>query len=132
MVVQIWAERWPNVVYRRRLWSSQSFIAARDAHFLLGLQRSGIAFTAADMPNASRVTVSIMAVVAEKERPATSERPKAALAAAKVNQHWTGTPRQCGLPLWSGIEKPLDRRVPTSADTNPTKTVIPWHWNRKG
>jgi hypothetical protein len=31
--------------------------------------------------------ISIMAVVAEEERRATSERPKAALAAAKVNQH---------------------------------------------
>jgi DNA invertase Pin-like site-specific DNA recombinase len=39
---------------------------ARDAHFLLGLQRSGIAFTAADMPNANRLTVGIMAMVAEE------------------------------------------------------------------
>jgi len=30
---------------------------ARDAHFLLGLERSSIAFTAADMPNANRLTV---------------------------------------------------------------------------
>jgi DNA invertase Pin-like site-specific DNA recombinase len=57
---------------------------ARDAHFLLGLQRSGIAFTAADMPNASRLTVGIMAMVAEEERRAISERTKAALAAAKA------------------------------------------------
>jgi DNA invertase Pin-like site-specific DNA recombinase len=55
---------------------------ARDAHFLLGLQRSGIAFTAADMPNANRLTVGIMAMVAEEERRAISERTKAALAAA--------------------------------------------------
>jgi hypothetical protein len=33
---------------------------ARDAHFLLGLQRSGIAFTAADMPNTNRLTVGII------------------------------------------------------------------------
>jgi DNA invertase Pin-like site-specific DNA recombinase len=57
---------------------------ARDAHFLLGLQRSGIAFTAADMPNANRLTVGIMAIVAEEERRAISERTKAALAAAKA------------------------------------------------
>ena len=57
---------------------------ARDAHFLLGLQRSGIAFTAADMPNANRLTVGIMAMVAEEERHAISERTKAALAAAKA------------------------------------------------
>jgi DNA invertase Pin-like site-specific DNA recombinase len=57
---------------------------ARDAHFLLGLQRSGIAFTAADMPNANRLTVGIMAMVAEEERRAISERTKAALSAAKA------------------------------------------------
>jgi DNA invertase Pin-like site-specific DNA recombinase len=57
---------------------------ARDAHFLLGLQRSDIAFTAADMPNAYRLTVGIMAMVAEEERRAISERTKAALAAAKA------------------------------------------------
>jgi len=57
---------------------------ARDAHFLLGLERSGIAFTAADMPNANRLTVDIMAMVAEEERRAISERTKAALAAAKA------------------------------------------------
>ena len=56
---------------------------ARDAHFLLGLQRSGIALTAADMPNANRLTVGIMAMVAEEERRAISERTKAALAAAR-------------------------------------------------
>src|SRR6266481_4955102 len=54
------------------------------AHFLLGLQRSGIAFTAADMPNANRLTVGIMAMVAEEERRAISDRTKAALAAAKA------------------------------------------------
>jgi DNA invertase Pin-like site-specific DNA recombinase len=57
---------------------------ARDAHFLLGLQRSGIAFTAAGMPNANRLTVGIMAMVAEEERRAISDRTKAALAAAKA------------------------------------------------
>jgi DNA invertase Pin-like site-specific DNA recombinase len=45
---------------------------------------SGIAFTAADMPCANRLTVGIMAVVAEEERRAISERTKAALSAAKA------------------------------------------------
>jgi DNA invertase Pin-like site-specific DNA recombinase len=65
---------------------------ARDAHFLLGLQRSSIAFTAADMPNANRPTVGIMAMVAEEERWAISERTKAALAAAKARGVKLGGP----------------------------------------
>jgi DNA invertase Pin-like site-specific DNA recombinase len=55
---------------------------ARDAHFLLGLQRSGITFTAADMPNANRLTVSIMAMVASRAGPGSvliHSRPSSAL-----------------------------------------------------
>ena len=57
---------------------------ARDAHFLLGLAKAGIDFVAADMPSANRMTVGIMAMVAEEERRMISSRTKAALAAAKA------------------------------------------------
>lgn len=57
---------------------------SRDAHFLLGLDKAGVEFVAADMPNANRLTVGIMALVAQQEREAISARTKAALAAAKA------------------------------------------------
>ena len=56
---------------------------SRDAHFLLGLQKAGVKFVAADMPEANEMIVGIMAVVAQAERRMISERTRAALAAAK-------------------------------------------------
>jgi DNA invertase Pin-like site-specific DNA recombinase len=62
---------------------------SRDAHFLLGLEKAGVDFVAADMPNANRLTVGIMAMIAEEERRMISARTKAALAAARrpVERH---------------------------------------------
>jgi DNA invertase Pin-like site-specific DNA recombinase len=57
---------------------------SRDAHFLLGLEKAGVDFVAADMPNANRLTVRLMAVIAQEEREMISARTKAALAAVKA------------------------------------------------
>ena len=57
---------------------------SRDAHFLLGLEKAGVEFVAADMPSANRLTVGIMAMVADEERRMISRRTKDALAAAKA------------------------------------------------
>jgi DNA invertase Pin-like site-specific DNA recombinase len=56
---------------------------SRDAHFLLGLEKAGIDFVAADMPHANKLTIGIMAVMAQHEREMISTRTKAALQAAK-------------------------------------------------
>jgi DNA invertase Pin-like site-specific DNA recombinase len=57
---------------------------SRDAHFLLGLEKAGVEFVAADMPSANRLTAGIMAMVADEERRMISRRTKDALAAAKA------------------------------------------------
>jgi DNA invertase Pin-like site-specific DNA recombinase len=65
---------------------------SRDAHFLLGLQKAGVKFVAADMPEANEMVVGIMAVVAQAERKMISVRTKAALAAAKARGKRLGKP----------------------------------------
>jgi DNA invertase Pin-like site-specific DNA recombinase len=56
---------------------------SRNAAFLITLRDSGVRFVAADMPDANNMTVGILALVAEAEREAISQRTRAALQAAK-------------------------------------------------
>ena len=57
---------------------------ARNVHFISGLMESGVDFVAADMPEANKLTVHIMAAMAEYEREQISDRTKKALAAVKA------------------------------------------------
>lgn len=65
---------------------------SRNAAFLLQLQDSGVRFQAADMPEASNLTVGILALVAQQEREAISSRTKAALVAARERGTKLGNP----------------------------------------
>jgi DNA invertase Pin-like site-specific DNA recombinase len=57
---------------------------ARNVHFISSLMESGVEFIAVDFPQANRLTVHILAAVAEHEASMISARTKAALAAAKA------------------------------------------------
>lgn len=57
---------------------------ARNVHFVSSLMESGVEFVAVDFPQANRLTVHILAAVAEHEAKMISERTKAALQAAKA------------------------------------------------
>jgi len=65
---------------------------ARNVHFISGLMESGVEFCAVDMPHANRLTVHILAAVAEHEREMISARTKAALAAARARGVKLGSP----------------------------------------
>jgi DNA invertase Pin-like site-specific DNA recombinase len=57
---------------------------ARNVAFVSSLMESGVEFTAVDFPKANRLTIHILAAVAEHEAAMISTRTKAALAAAKA------------------------------------------------
>lgn len=57
---------------------------ARNVAFISNLMESGVEFTAVDFPQANRLTVHILAAVAEHEAAMISARTKAALQAAKA------------------------------------------------
>lgn len=66
---------------------------ARNLAFIANLMESGAEFVAVDMPEANRLTIHIIAAVAEHERELISKRTKAALAQAKVRGTRLGNPR---------------------------------------
>jgi DNA invertase Pin-like site-specific DNA recombinase len=66
---------------------------ARNVHFISGLMNSDVEFVAVDFPLANRLTIHILAAVAEYEVSLISARTKAALLAAKARGIKLGTPR---------------------------------------
>lgn len=67
---------------------------ARNVAFIANLMESGIEFLATDMPHANKLTVHILAAMAEYEREVISERTKAALVAAKARGIKLGGPNR--------------------------------------
>ena len=65
---------------------------SRNLAFIATLMESGVEFVAVDNPTANKLTVHILAAVAQHEREMISERTKAALAAAKARGTKLGTP----------------------------------------
>ncbi|MCK1511372.1 recombinase family protein [Bradyrhizobium sp. 190] len=93
---------------------------SRDVHFLTGLERAGIEFIACDLPNANRLTITILAAVAEHEREMTAERTRAALAVArdrvaKVGQRGRPSVKRLGNPNGAEHLKELGNRAAVSA-----------------
>jgi DNA invertase Pin-like site-specific DNA recombinase len=66
---------------------------SRNLALIATLMESGVEFVAVDNPTANKLTIHILAAVAQHEREMISERAKAALAAAKARGQRLGNPR---------------------------------------
>jgi DNA invertase Pin-like site-specific DNA recombinase len=64
----------------------------RNTAFLMALRESSVKFICADMPEADETTIGMLAVFAQHERKAISDRTTAALAAAKARGVRLGNP----------------------------------------
>jgi len=72
---------------------------SRNVAFIANLMDAGVEFVAVDFPQANRLTLHILAAVAEHEREMISTRTRAALAAAKARGKklgWSKPSRQLG------------------------------------
>ena len=65
---------------------------SRNVAFIANLMEGGVEFVACDMPHANRLTLHLLAAIAEHEREMISARTKAALAAAKARGVKLGNP----------------------------------------
>ena len=86
---------------------------SRNAAFLLNLQEAGVDFLCADMPDANKMTVGIMAVIAQHEREQISRRTKDALAARLAR----------GLPLGNPANLTAEAQAKGSPAGNAAKSA---------
>ena len=90
---------------------------ARNVAFTSALMEAGVEFVCCDNPNANRLTIHILAAVAEDEARRIGERTKAALQAAKARGvclgsaragHWIGREDRRKLGSQRGLPKAVD------------------------
>jgi len=84
---------------------------ARNVHFLSGLMESGVEFVCCDMPTANRLTLHIMAAVAEDEAQRISVRTKEALAAYKARGGKLGGAREGAYKVKGGYNEVAVKRL---------------------
>jgi DNA invertase Pin-like site-specific DNA recombinase len=85
---------------------------ARNVHFISGLMEAKVDFRACDFPDANRLTLHVMAAVAEHEAEMISARTRAALKAAKAR----------GVKLGGG--NPVKAREALSAQAEASKAKV--------
>lgn len=101
---------------------------ARNVAFISNMMDGGVDFVACDMPHANRLTLHLLAAIAEHEREMISQRTKAALQAAKARGRRLGNPNgAAGLVAYAGqaaLESGLRRTEQASQRADAVGQVI--------
>ena len=114
---------------------------ARNVAFLSALMDSGIDFVALDNPHANRFTLHVLAAVAEQEARATSERTKAALAAAKRRGvllgshrpgHWKGREGRRMAGSRRGVRRAAELRMAAARHHNSVAVEVALELRKAG
>lgn len=94
----------------------------RNAYFVAKLMHEGIPFVCVDNPHANKLTIHILAAVAENERELISERTKAALARIQARGGVLGSPapkhgaKAAGVVSAAGADRMAENVAPLIAD----------------
>jgi DNA invertase Pin-like site-specific DNA recombinase len=100
---------------------------ARNVAFISGLMDSNVDFVAVDMPHANRLTIHILAAVAEHEREMISARTKAALTQAKARGTKLGNPN----PL-PALAKANEAKAHLKPAPEVLRLIAEWHTSGRG
>jgi len=93
---------------------------ARNLHFVTSLQAANVDFVCCDMPSANRLTIHIIAAIAENEAQLISQRTKAALAEKKKQGIKLGNPQNNGLTS-NTIAKGMNIRIENARNNDRNK-----------
>jgi DNA invertase Pin-like site-specific DNA recombinase len=83
---------------------------SRNLAFIAALMESGVEFVAVDNPHMNKLTIHILAAVAEHEREMISERTRAALQAAKARGKVLGNLPTCARRQSAAVRLPAPMR----------------------
>jgi DNA invertase Pin-like site-specific DNA recombinase len=114
---------------------------SRNVEFLARVMNAGTDFVACDYPAANRLTLHIMAAVAEAEAKAISDRTRAALQAAKARGtllgsdrpgHWTGREKARQQGARKGAKVSAEVRSKAAVDAYADLTPLMKQWRTEG
>lgn len=111
-------------IHRARLLVARLDRLSRDAAWLLGLERRGVDFVVASHPDVNRLTVGVLALMAEEERNACATRTRQALAAARARGVRLGNPENLRNQSTGRINGARSNRVKAAEFADDLRPVI--------